>query len=235
LECNPDYSVAHGQYVSFLKDKGIFYWNKRYDTPSVLDENPLDRVLCYFERPSSQNFYGVYRVGLHRSIMKNAAMMTDLRFGEHMQCVLALVHGKEKRLNILHYAREKVKEKMLLSDLDTYINNGTFDTKYSKFKNILINYLKYESDLSIEDVEKRIDKAIYNFIQIKVDRRKKSIYELIVSIIRKSSFFYNLINLMLKRGSVYERTMLTDNSMCGIYKEVEIIKNHVLDKLPESE
>ncbi len=240
LDCHPDYSVAHGLYISFLsssnngKSKENFYWSRRYDTDSVELDSSLERAAYYYEVTTAPNFYGVYRTKLHRIIMDEASKMEEIRFQEHMQAIMSLIHGKDKRLNVFYYAREKVNEKTYLADINTFINDGAFDKKYEAFKEIILQYLTKETGEDIDICEKRIDSAFSKWIHNRFDNNAEDIgiLDRVVSVVRNTGIIQKIRIVFFGKNYYYNKTMKSgDDSMDGIYTNVSLVKQSVLDKL----
>ena len=242
LDWNPDYSVAHGRYISFLsssnngKSKENFYWSRRYDTDSIELESSLERAAYYYEVTTAPNFYGVYRTKLHRIIMDGASKMEEIRFQEHIQAIMSLIHGKDKRLDVFYYAREKVKKKTRLASIGTLINDGIFDKKYEKFKEIILPYLTKETGKDIDICEKRIDSAFSKWVHDSFDNNTKDIgiLDRIVSIVRNVGIVQKIRIVFFGKNYYYNKTMsLGDDSMSGIYTNVSLVKQSVLDDKPK--
>jgi glycosyltransferase domain-containing protein len=230
LSLNKDYVVAHGQYISFLTDvinkRKVFFWSKRYNTDSNEINTPMLRIKKYFDTPMSPNFYGVYRTKDHRLIMKTLERKSDsdIRFEERLQASVSLLIGKEKRLSSFYYAREKVKKKTKIDDMDSYIKNNTFDCRYRKYKNTLMEFVDSNDYLMIDNFENQIDKYFLDFVGKLTIRNEESFLDLVRRIVIKVKPLYDFVNFILRRKSLYERTMLSDDEIHGKYKDVLKVK-----------
>ncbi len=235
LSLNKDYVVAHGQYISFLtttiNEKEKFFWGKRYDTPSNEENNPILRIEKYYSIPMSPNFYGVYRTVDHKTIMKITRKSGyDIRFEERLQASVALLIGKEKRLDSFYYSREKVKEKKIIDDMDSYVKYKTFDEKYQNYKAVLVDFIKSNNYSMANDFNNQIDDIFFDFVEKLTARNKKSLSSLVKGVIINTTPLYKFINFVLRRKDLYERTMLSDGEMCDKYRDVLKVKTHSLEK-----
>ena len=225
LEHNPDYVVAHGRYISFVTEKNRFFWNERYQTSSIEDSDPIIRVEAYF-KTLEPNFYGVYRTSQHREILQLIASSTyDPRFFEILQATIAMLIGKEKKLDFLYYAREKAKRKTRLANIDSFIKRKTFDEKYYLFKEGLNTFLKSNKVLNLTNFNEQIDRIFFNFLnRLQEDSSKKSLIDRIKFELAQTKYFYNFLRFIFSMGSVYEKTMkynLPQNADLTVMKKIK--------------
>jgi len=170
LEKNPDYSVVLGNNISFYPkinedEKPQFYWRKGrlYDSITFPDaESRMEQYLSNYSHyvPSTQ---GIYRTSImnliYEETIKNA---DDVRFGEILPCMLTVVYGKLKRLDVFLKAREWIPGKSLgrtIEGFSDFVTAGTYDIKYSRFKSCLVEHLHKQSKISVNEAEKIIDKG----------------------------------------------------------------------------
>ena len=168
LENNPDYSVAHGVYLSFqiIPKAGNMcksIWNTRDLPISVTSSDSKYRVNHYMKYFSSNPiFYSVYRTDFLKMILKESIKYTDdLLFGELLLIFLTLIHGKSKCLDILYCARNTSSDSHEYSSMHDYVNDEAFEQKLAKFKLCLANHLKETSNGDIGEFNEMIDKWMY--------------------------------------------------------------------------
>jgi glycosyltransferase domain-containing protein len=110
LEKNPDFTVAHGYYISFClkadkREKQKFCWKRGYQYESITFPEAKSRLFSHFSNYYAATFYAVHRTDFLKMIFKETIKFTDdVRFGELLPSMLTLIHGKMKRLDILYAA-----------------------------------------------------------------------------------------------------------------------------------
>lgn len=148
LENNPDFSVAHGYYITFLIKAGKFFWKVCFSEKSVEDGDPKERFRKQLGGYSLPTMYGVHRADLLKMILKNAADYTDDdRFGELLPSVISLIYGKMKHLDIFYGARETISNSTgrTSKSIQDFRRIGSFEYKYSRFKRCLLSHSVPES------------------------------------------------------------------------------------------
>jgi len=166
LENNSDFSVAHGVYVGFSINKNhdnktYLLWKTGYPPESITFSESKNRLYHHLANYSFPTFYGVHRTNHLKMILDETAKYTDdVRFGELLPTLLSAIHGKIKCLDVLYAARDANSGSNVYPTLPDYIKDGTYDAKYSRFKNCLANHLVKESNLEIGDAEEIIDTAM---------------------------------------------------------------------------
>jgi len=167
LENNSDFSVAHGVYVGFSVKKNsenetCLLWKPGYPPESITFSDAKDRLYHHLANYSFPTFYGVHRTeDLKRILDERAKYTDDVRFGELLPTLLSAIHGKIKCLDVLYAARDANSGSNVYPYPPDYIKDGTYDAKYSRFKNCLVNHLVNTSNLEIEDAEDVIDAAMF--------------------------------------------------------------------------
>ena len=196
LEKNPDFSCAHGHYISFYFKTNIIGGGKRYYQPiypykSISFVSVKKRLVFHF---SSQypTFYAVHRTDLLKIIFKDAVGFTDdVRFGELLPTMLDLIYGKMKKLDVLYCAREKIYgfARQTRKSYNDFIKNGTYDRKYNKFKNCLVEHLIKNSHTTSDEAKELIDKGMTEFLSKYYPKSFKHF------IVGKMNKYFNPINL----------------------------------------
>jgi len=109
LDGHPDFVVAHGYFVAFhAHDDAIDMHRMIGFTPSIVDEQPLNRLYNLFRR--YQSFYwGVFRTGIFRAAVTAACTMQVVAFRELTAMSTAILQGKVARLRSVYALRGPVK------------------------------------------------------------------------------------------------------------------------------
>lgn len=168
LENNLDYTCVHGNFISFFtkickNDIKKFYWIPIYQlSESVEFYDPQDRLLYQFSH-YMHTIYSVHRTDFLKMIFsENIKYTDDDRFGERLPSMLDVVYGKMKKLDILYSARERIINSTARTskNIFDFINNGTYEKKYTKFRECLTKALVSEEGISRKKAQKLIDKAM---------------------------------------------------------------------------
>lgn len=167
LEKNPDFTVAHGHYISFWiktgkKAKQQFCWQPIYPYKSILFSDEKSRLHFHFSN-YCPNFYAVYRTDFLKMILKETIKFADEPvFGELLLSMLALIYGKMKRLDVLYAARENIPGSAATTyeNLKDFIRAGTYDEKYARFRDCLAMHLSRKSQLNTEESKSVVDESM---------------------------------------------------------------------------
>jgi glycosyltransferase domain-containing protein len=168
LEKNPDFTVAHGHYISFYleTDKGgkqQFCWQPIYPYKSITFPDAKSRLNFHSSHYTIPTFYGVHRTDFLKMIFKETLKFTDdYRFGELLPSMLTLIYGKMKRLDVLYAARESIPTSTSgrAETFRDFIKNGSYNEKYAKFRDCLAVHLNKMSQLSVEESKNVVDNAM---------------------------------------------------------------------------
>jgi len=170
LEKNPDFSCAHGNYIGFYTKtnnhgKKEFYWNPTYISDSITSSKPEERLYIHLSTYAVATFYAVHQTPFLKMIFDDTIRYTDAeddgQFGEILPSMLTLVHGKMKRLDGLYCAREVLPTSAgrTSKKFSDFVSEGTYHSKYTRFKECLINHLQNLSDIEAKTASRIIDKA----------------------------------------------------------------------------
>lgn len=172
LEKNPDFSCAHGHYISFYlktnkKRKQKICWTPIYPYNSIFFSDAKSR-LNYNFCSYYPNFYAVHKTDFLKMIFKETIKYTDDgRFGELLPSMLDLIYGKMKKLDVLYGAREVIdnsggsKYKRLMD----FMKDGTYEKKYNKFRECLVKHLIKNSQMISDEAKELIDKAMSAYLK----------------------------------------------------------------------
>ena len=175
LEKNPDFTVAHGYYISFyLKtDEGKkqqFCWQPIYPYKSITFPDAKSRLNFHSSNYTIPTFYGVHRTDFLKMIYKETTKFTDdYRFGELLPSMLTLIYGKMKRLDVFYAARERISGSGggTAENLRDFVRAGTYDEKYAKFRGCLATHLSKKSLLDVEESKRVVDDAMSAYMKKK--------------------------------------------------------------------
>ena len=246
LEKNPDFTVAHGYYISFYlkndkRKKQHFYWDPIYPYKSITFPDAEHRLTEHFSNYSVPTFYAVHRTDFLKMIFKETMDFTDdYRFGELLPSVLTLIHGKMKCLDVLYTARESIPASAggRAETIRNFVKNGSYNEKYVKFRDCLVVHLSKMSQLEVEESKKVVDKAMSSYTA-KYPKDYKS------SVIHKMKEFLDHLRLpeKINRGikAVYRKLFLPkqkdsflnlkssiENPSSKYYDDFNKIRLHVL-------
>jgi len=179
LDENPDFTAVGGYYNVFLtteqrnKEK-TFFWRKYLYSYEKIEQNmtlispePKNRLSIHFANYFPTIYY-IHRTNLLQMIYKEVLQYTsDVRFGEIMISMLTLIHGKIETLDILYGSRESILSSSgkTYSSLSNFMNNGTYDEKFQKFRECLVKHLTENQEITIEDAERIINEGMEIYIQ----------------------------------------------------------------------
>ena len=173
LESNPDFTVALGYFISFYsktKKRGEkqFYWKPLYSHKSITFPDPKLRLAKHLSDYSLVTIFGVHRADFFKMIFRETLKFTDAeRFAELLPSMLTLIYGKMKCLDVLYAVREITLDSSGIAGEDIYdfIKEGSYNGKYTKFRNCLATHLSKKSHLKIEESEKVIDDAMSAYLK----------------------------------------------------------------------
>ena len=168
LEKNPDFTVAHGYYISFYlktdkRKNQHFCWDPIYPYKSITSPDAKYRLTEHFSNYSVPTFYAVHKTDFLKMIFKETTEFTDdYRFGELLPSILALIYGKMKRLDVLYNARESIPTSTSgrAETIRNFIKNDSYNEKYAKFRDCLVAHISKTSQLDVEESTKVVDNAM---------------------------------------------------------------------------
>ena len=184
LEHNPDFAVAHGYYISFhlenTENGQQFFSKSMYSRESITFPDAKERLTHHLSN-YYPTFYAVHKVDMLQMVFKETLKFADdYRFGELLLSMLVLLYGKLKCLDILYGARQGRKDlpdssNTASNNLIDFINDGTYNEKYEKFRNCLTIHLSKNSQLDIEESKRVIDAAMSAYIKKRSPNSNKTV------------------------------------------------------------
>lgn len=202
LDKNSCYSAAHGTYISFYTNKGLFglkkfWWRFLYSPFSIFSSNPINRLASHLTK-YNMVVWAVRRTNIvkicYQEFSKSKIDPYLLpNFGELLPDVLTAVYGKIKYLNTFYAARQAFSQ--ILSDYPSLMdakNIGIYTKEYEKFKNCLLNNLTRLNNTSEDKADKIIDSSMDKYIkysyqehlQTKINRLLSHSPKFILSVIK---------------------------------------------------
>jgi glycosyltransferase domain-containing protein len=188
LEKNPDFTAAHGHYITFwLKEDSKmgqkFLFRQIYPYKSITLSDAKERLVLQFIN-YCPTFYAVHRTDFLKMI--NQELLNSdvglIQFGELLPNMLTLIYGKMKRLDVFYAARQAESRVEHWPSLLEYKEMGKFDREYIKFKNCLAVHLSKNSKLTEEKAKVLINNAMKQYLR---KNRKKDYVEKINNILKK--------------------------------------------------
>ena len=169
LENNQDFSVAQCNYIPFYlgnedkREVKIRWRSSPYLDKSITFPEPESRLASHLSNYQLTTFYSVHRTDLLKMIFEDTVEYTnDGKFGELLPSMLDLIYGKMKKLDVIYSARESIigSGGQAGKSLEDFIKNGTYEKKYTKFKNCLAKHLIKNSQMNGYEAKELIDKAM---------------------------------------------------------------------------
>jgi len=167
LEREPDFTCAHGDYIAFClkdneKEQKQFYWSQSHPYKSSISPDPKMRLLTHLSNYSITTFYAVHRTEIINMVFKETVGTENLGvFGELAASMLTLIYGKMKHLDVFYCVREALPDSdaRTAKRLPGYVDDGTYDHAYTQFRDCLAMHLSKNSQITIKQAEKIVDKG----------------------------------------------------------------------------
>src|SRR3989344_2242723 len=175
LEKNPDYSAAHGTYISFEVQRqssgdNKFRWRLLFSPHSISSSNPTNRLSSHLI-DFILTLWAVRRTETVKLCYKEFSKAKIDPYllpilGELLPDALTAIFGKVKSLNTLYGARQYLSQiRGYFPSLIDAKKAGKFDKSYSSFKNSLVNNLNKKNNFPGEKINKTIDKIMEDYIK----------------------------------------------------------------------
>lgn len=236
LEQNPDYTTAHGSYISFYLQKSIFslnkfWWRFIYPYQSIKFLSPLSRLQHHLTS-YYQVLWAVRRTDIVKSCYKEfmKSKADPYLFGELLPDMLTLIAGKMKRLNKFYCARQAFSTSYSYwPSLMDARKNGIYDKEYLKFKNCLVeNLVKcgFSKSKSLQTIDYSMDKYLKTTIQEHLTGRINLLLDHFPSFVKKSFRFAHIKYLFSKSNR--DRIGLIDKPSSKFFNDFNAIRQIVL-------
>ncbi len=182
LENNSNFITAHGHYIMFYlkKKRGRnkkIYWLSEYSLESLTNSQAELRLKEHLSDYSLPTFSAVHRTSfLKMALEETTKYAHDNRFGELLPSMLASIYGKIKCFD-LPYAVQEININSTgttTETLEDFIQKGTYEEKYRKFRNCLSIHLSKNSKLDRKESEKILDSAMNDYLGENYPENSKS-------------------------------------------------------------
>jgi len=184
FEKNEDFTVVHGQTVSFYpKNKGEFLWQIDYLSQPNIFSDAKSRLIEHLANYSVATFYGVHRTDFLKMIFRETLKSASHgRFIELLLTELTLVYGKMQCLNGFYSAREMILDSAGIASesINDLIKKGEYKKNYALFRECLSFHLRENSELSAEESGKVVDNAMSAHLEkFRPSLRKKFLMDIL--------------------------------------------------------
>jgi glycosyltransferase domain-containing protein len=172
LMANPDFTCAHGNYFGYCVKKNKkgeiqFFWKPLSTTDSIILPDSEARMAYHFANYSA-TFYAIHRTEFLKFVFQeNMNYTIDYQFGELLPSMLTLIYGKMKKLDVMCNVREMNPNSTnwTCNTLSDFIKDGSYDEKYTKFRECLAQHLVLNSKLNLEEAITHIDRGMAVYLQ----------------------------------------------------------------------
>lgn len=161
LHDNSDYAIAHGKYIGFDYAPNGLRFNETYQSQSIENNSPLERLYYFLSAYTAPTFYAVNRTCLLKKgfeeLIKNNFDISDYVAAEIMVSCIPLANGKLKRLDTFFQARRflpPTKGKYVV--YAKYMMENHFSEKIGKIRNSILENMK--------DLQTKKDKTVLDAI-----------------------------------------------------------------------
>ncbi len=236
LEKNPDYSAAHGTYISFYTHKTPFnskqfWWRFIYPYESITSSNPCIRLSAHLTQ-YYQVLWAVRRTDMVKSAYKEflKSKVDPFLFGELLPDMLTLIFGKMKRLNTFYAARQALSTSYSYwpSLIDAQ-KSGIYDKEYTKFKNCLIeNLVRYgfSENKSLQIIDTSMNKYLKTTVQEHLMGKANIMLKYFPTFIKVSIRLLHIKYLFSKKK--IDKIGSIDNPSSKYFNDFKIIRQSVL-------
>ena len=236
LEKKPDYSAAHGTYISFYEHTNLscsnqFWWMFIYPYKSITSSNSANRLVEHLS-----DYYQVLWAVRRTAVVKLAykeflkSKVDPFLFGELLPDMLTLIFGKMKRLNTFYAARQAFSTSYgYWPSLIDAQKEGTYNDEYTKFRNCLAENLAgygFSKKKSSQIVDSSMELYLKTTVQEHLTGRVNLLLSNFPFFVRKEIRLLHIKYLFSKRKN--DKIGLIDKPSSKYFKDFEIIRQTVL-------
>jgi len=196
LDENDDIVAIYGYLVAFTSEENSISVRNAIPMIGVLDDSMEEREKYYISEYPSAVFSSIYRTKYINRIFKLAKIFTDdYEFGELLPAFLTPIYGKIYSLKDLYWVREIFPDSLGQS-VGTYrliniVEDGSYNYRYSRFKECMVKEINIYSDLDSKEAEKLVDKSFGKYFTKRFgcsykQLRRKLFYK---KVLKKTSVF----------------------------------------------
>lgn len=237
FENNQGYSIVHGTYYTFRLNQHHLEWIKTYKTTSLIDNDQLNRIDFHLRNYETSTLYGIHKTNDLKYIFDQTLQYTeDLRFGELFSSLLTIMIGRMKFLDVPYSIRESLKtsDNITHEHFIDYIEKGTYEAKFNKFKEGLKN--NFDKKYEINNLNQIIDTNM-NYYITTISRNQKgksnklnNIIEFLFRKIDPSAHITRKRQLLsyLKNPIKYKEQIKSIESELVKIKEIKLIQDLIL-------
>ncbi|UYP48041.1 hypothetical protein NEF87_004326 [Candidatus Lokiarchaeum ossiferum] len=243
LNSNPSFTAVAGYSIVFINERNIF------KKPKVIWQNYHQQLFPYMNNTNENmklrlnqtfshyfpTFYYFHRTKFLKMIFEETLKFTnDYRFGELFPALTTTIHGKIKTLDFYSGAREFLEQSdgKVAEKISDFIEKGTYDHKFSKFKAGLVENILKTTNLSKVDAIRQIDEGMQLYLKIGSNLKKKKngsssfltvkIRKIVVNIIL--SIKNSKINKIIRKKRFWAENFPEEE----YFDDVRVIKNYLV-------
>ena len=192
---------------------------------SVIFTN-LEKRLSYQFSNYMHTIYGVHRTDLFKMIFNETKKYADDgRFSEFLPSILTLIYGKMKKLDVLYSAREGIVGSggQTSKNLKDFRKEGTYEKKYNRFRDCLVEHLTKNSHISVDEAKALIDEAMSIYFK----NHSKSFRGILTGKMRHLLNVLDLPEGVDKNIQKLYRKIFTPKYVINRLKEIDDFKNTI--------
>ena len=171
LEQNPDFTVAHGDYLYYWADpksRLSLNWKPVYTGRSLTYSDPALRLEYHLSHyPTDTTYYAVHRTAFLKQILRGV-LDSGLRlmvFRELYSTGITVIHGKTKHLNVFYCAKDRSSERVqYVPDVNRLRTTPEYLREKGRFIKALARYLCEDGHVSPETSIITVDTALTDYL-----------------------------------------------------------------------
>lgn len=190
LEHNPDYAVAHGQYLYFRVDHDVksqksIVWLPWYKGRSLTCPRPQSRLRYHLSHcPEDITFYAVHETALLKRVLSEVldSELRSMMLRELCWEGMTVLLGKTRYLNVLYSAKDLRSTRLqYVPDTRRLRETGVYDAEYPQLRDTLALQLAERAALSARTSRAIVDAAMSAYlkrarIQNSIANTKENLY-----------------------------------------------------------
>jgi len=168
LELNKDIVAVYGYLITFVSGENNVSIKNASAMHEVNAESLVNRSEYYISEYPSCVWSAIYKTDILTKIFKlTLSNVDDLEFGELLPAFLTPIYGRVHSLKELYWVREYLADSDGQS-VDTYrliniVADGSFNHRYKKFKDCMVNEICGNSNLDIKQAEDLVNTSFEKY------------------------------------------------------------------------
>jgi len=168
LDVNDDIVAVYGYLIGFISEQNNNHIIHYLPMQPVLKDSISERIKYYVSEFPSAVISALYRTKHLKHIWKLANSHTDdFEFGELLPAFLTPIYGKIAPISSLFWVREIFPDSLGQS-IDTYrliniVADGSYQHRYKKFKDCMVNEICGNSNLDIKQAEDLVNTSFEHY------------------------------------------------------------------------